>query len=383
MYFELGAKHSEIQKKFETLAVPAAADPKAVETAQEPWRAAWNAVADAGALALYTPKAYGGLGHDVPTTILALEALGYGCADNGLTLSVNGQIWAVQEPLMSFGTEAQKEAYLPKLSSGAWVGAHGMTETQSGSNAAAIATTAERRDGGYVLNGEKLFVGMASVCDVAVVFAKTAPDKGAWGISAFIVEKGDAGFSRGPEQPKMGLRSVPMGELHFKECWIPEDRRLGAEGAGNSLFQSTMEWERSFIFASHVGSMRRQLEDCVRFARDRKVFDKPITEFQSVSNRLADMALRLETSQLMLYKAAALKEAGQSIVRHAAMTKLHISEAFVASSLDAMRIHGGAGYLAGSSSDLDLRDALGGVIYSGTSDVQRQIISRLLDGRKA
>ncbi|MEL6642305.1 MAG: acyl-CoA dehydrogenase family protein [Pseudomonadota bacterium] len=355
----------------------------AIGAGPEGWRDAWNTCADAGVFGLLTPRQYGGRGASVTTTITALEALGYACPNNGFTLSVNGQIWAVQEPILTYGSDAQKETYLTRLSTGALVGAHGMTEVQSGSDAASLATTAERRDGGYVLNGHKVYVGMASVCDLAVVFAKTAPDRGAWGISAFLVEKDDAGFQRGPDQEKMGLTSVPMGELHFKDCWIPEDRLLGREGAGASIFQSTMDWERSFIFASHVGSMARQLEECTAFARDRVVFGKPIAEHQSVSNRLADMAVRLETSRLMLYRAAELKDAGETALQHAAMTKLHISEAFAANSLDAMRIHGGAGYLAGSAPETDLRDALGGVIYSGTSDVQRQIIARMLKGREA
>ena len=349
-----------------------------IDSEPDGWRGAWRSCADAGVFGMIVPRKYGGAATSVTATITALESIGYACPDNGFTLAINGQIWAVQEPIMTYGSEAQKDLYLPKLASGAWVGAHGMTEVQSGSDAAAIATTAERRDGGYVLNGHKTYVGMASVCDVAVVFAKTAPDRGAWGISAFLVEKDDPGFQRGPDQDKLGLTSVPMGQLSFKDCWIPEERLLGREGAGASIFQSTMDWERSFIFASHVGSMARQLEDCTEFARTRKVFDKPIAAHQSVSNRLADMAVRLETSRLMLYRAAELKDAGKVALRHAAMTKLHISEAFAASSLDALRIHGGAGYLAGSAPATDLCDALGGVIYSGTSDVQRQIIARML-----
>lgn len=347
-------------------------------TGSDGWRDAWARCGAAGVFGLITPRRYGGQGTSITATITALEAVGRACSDNGFTLAINGQIWAVQEPILTYGSEAQKETYLRDLSTGALVGAHGMTERDSGSDAASLATTAEKRDGGYVLNGHKLYVGMASVCDVAIVFAKTAPDAGAWGISAFIVEKGDAGFQRGPDQDKMGLKSVPMGELHFNDCWIPEDRLVGREGAGAAIFQSTMDWERSFIFASHVGSMARQLDECTAFARERVVFGKPIAEHQSVSNRLADMAVRLETSRLMLYRAAALKDAGEKAVRHAAMTKLHISEAFAANSLDAVRIHGGAGYLAGSAPETDLRDALGGVIYSGTSDVQRQIIARLL-----
>jgi alkylation response protein AidB-like acyl-CoA dehydrogenase len=170
-----------------------------------------------------------------------------------------------------------------------------------------------------------------------------------------------------------------MGELQFDDCWIPEDRRIGPEGAGASIFQSTMVWERSFIFSSHVGAMQRQLDDCIAFAREREVFGQPVSRFQSVSNRIAEMKLRVVTSRLMLHRVAAMMEDGVGDVTSAALTKLHISEAFLASGLDAVRIHGGAGYLGGAQSELDLRDSLGGVIYSGTSDVQREVIARLLE----
>ncbi|MGI9499515.1 MAG: acyl-CoA dehydrogenase family protein [Geminicoccaceae bacterium] len=159
---------------------------------------------------------------------------------------------------------------------------------------------------------------------------------------------------------------------------MPARALLGREGAGLAIFQSMMEWERSFILASHVGSMHRQLDDCVAFARKRIVFDKPIDSYQSVSHRLANMKLRLETSQLLLYKAAWLKSTGQSCADEAALANLHLSEAFVESSLDAIRIHGGRGYLSETGIERDLRDAVGGIIYSGTSDIQREVISQLL-----
>jgi len=169
-----------------------------------------------------------------------------------------------------------------------------------------------------------------------------------------------------------------MGELVLEDCVISEDALLGREGAGLSIFQSAMEWERSFIFASHVGSMHRQLDECIEFARNRVVFDKSIDNYQSVSNRLANMKLRLETAQLLLYKAAWLKSQGEPCATEAALAKLHLSEAFVESSIDAIRIHGGKGYLSDGGIERDLRDAMGGVIYSGTSDIQRQIIAQLL-----
>ena len=349
-------------------------------TDREDWIGDWRRAASHGALAALVPREFGGLGHDVTSTIAILEGLGQGCADNGLTLALNGQIWAVIEPILAFGTEAQKRRWLPGLADGSLVGAHGMTERGSGSDAFALGTTARRVEGGYVLDGEKIYVGLAPHCDVALVFAATDPGAGRWGLSAFIVAADDAGISRGPAESKMGLRTAPLGKLTLADCFVPDDRILGEPGDGAAIFQHSMEWERSFIFASHVGSMARQLERCVAHAGERKTFGAAIGSYQSVSNRLADMALRLETARLMLYKAAWLKDRGQPSLLEAAMTKLHLSEAFVANSLDAIRIHGGLGYMTEGGVERDLRDAMGGVIYSGTSDIQRQIVSAILMG---
>ncbi|MEM7044294.1 MAG: acyl-CoA dehydrogenase, partial [Pseudomonadota bacterium] len=275
--------------------------------------------------------------------------------------------------------DEQKHRYLPALCDGSIIGAVSMTEHEAGSNAAGIRTTAEPIDGGYLLNGKKAYVGLGPYSDLVLVFASTAPDRGSWGLSAFLIDAGTEGFTRLSPQQKMGLRSTPMGELVFENCVVNEDARLGREGAGLAIFQHIMEWERSFILASHVGSMHRQLDECVAFARNRVVFDKSIDRFQSVSNRLANMKLRLETAQLLLYKAAWLKSNGRSCAAEAALANLHLSESFVESSLDAIRIHGGKGYLSETGVERDLRDAIGGVIYSGTSDIQRQIIAELLD----
>ncbi|MBX2855170.1 MAG: acyl-CoA dehydrogenase family protein [Rhodobacteraceae bacterium] len=342
------------------------------------WREDWRKCAEIGILALCVPKQYGGQGLDPVTTIIALEALGYGCPDNGLTLALNGQIWAVQAPILEFGSDAQKERYLPGLCDGSLLGAHGATERESGSNIAGLKSTAERKGDGFVLNGVKTYVGLAPACDMAIIFASTDPSKGPWGVSAFLVDAQTPGFERPPPQQKMGLRTVPMGEIVLNDCWVPASAQLGRAGAGSAIFQHAMEWERSFIFASHVGSMNRQLDECVNYANERMVFGQPIDNFQSVSNRLADMRLRLDSAQLLLYRAAWLKAQGKPSALEAALAKLHLSEAFVASSLDAIRIHGGRGYLSETGVERDLRDAVGGVIYSGTSDIQRQVIAKLL-----
>lgn len=342
------------------------------------WRDDWKAAADYGVFSALVEEAYGGHGAGIIDTILMLEALGEGCADNGLTLGFNGQLWAVMEPIIAFGSEAQKAKYLPGFCNGSLVGAHAMTETASGSDAFSLATTAEETDDGYLLNGEKVYVGLGPICDIALVFATVNPELGRWGLSAFIVEATDDGFYHGKAEDKLGLRASPLGSVRMENCLIPKNRMLGDEGTGAAIFNHSMEWERSFIFASHVGRMARQLELCADYAHERKVFGKSIEDNQSVSNRLAEMRLRLETSRLLLYKTAWMKSQNLPCASEAAMAKLHISESFAASSMDAIRIHGGLGYMEESGVPRDLRDAVGGVIYSGTSDIQRQIIASLL-----
>jgi hypothetical protein len=341
-------------------------------------RELWKKCAEFGIQGLPFPEVYGGADADILTTMLTMEGLGYACRDNGLVFGINAQMWSVQMPIFTFGTQAQKERYLPALCRGELIGAHGMTEPDTGSDAYHLRTRAERRDGGYLLNGSKMFVTNAPVADLAVVFATVDSSKGMWGITGFIVEKGTPGFFISRDIEKMGLRTSPMGELVLQDCYIPEENRLGPEGAGSRIFNHSMEWERSCILASHLGAMEHQLETCIQYARDRVQYNQPIGKFQSVANRIVDMKVRLETARLLLYKVAWLKKSGQSAVMEAAMAKLYLSECFVQSGLDAVRTLGGYGYMTEFEVERDLRDAIGGIIYSGTSDIQRNIIARLL-----
>lgn len=341
-------------------------------------RANWQACADFGILGLSVPSEYGGASLDLLTSMLAMEGLGYGCRDNGLTFGLNAQLWTVQLPIARFGTPAQKRRFLPGLCNGERIGAHAITEAAAGSDVFSLTTRAEKRDGGYVLNGTKRLVTLAPVADLALVFATLDPAKGKWGITAFIAERGSAGFHSSPSRDKMGLRTVPLGELTFENCFVPEDNRIGPEGAGASISTHSLEVERCCILASQLGAMERQLETAICFARERRQFGQPIGKFQSVANRLADMRLRLETSRLLLYKVAWLKSQDKPALLETAMLKLHLSESFVESGLDAIRVHGGTGYLTDSEVERDLRDAIGGTLYAGTSDIQRVIIARAL-----
>ena len=341
-------------------------------------KALWKKCAEFGLLGISIPEKYGGCRSDTMTALLAMEGLGYGCRDNGLCFGINAHVWTAQLPIYLFGSEEQKRRYLPKMCSGEIIGADAFTEPEAGSDVFSMSTRAEKTDGGYLLNGTKRFISFAPIADVFMVFATVDPSIGKWGISAFLVEKETPGLRVTSEWEKMGLRSVPMSDIILDNCKLSEENLLGKEGGGVGISQSSLEWERCFILASQLGAMERQLEESVAYARGRKQFNRPIGKFQSISNRIADMKLRLETARLLLYKVAWLKDQDRSAMMEAALLKLHLSESFIESSLDAIRIHGGYGYMTEYEIERDLRDAVGGVIYGGTSDIQRNIISKLL-----
>ena len=287
-----------------------------------------------------------------------MEALGYGCHDNGLIFSLNAQMWSLELPLVKFGTPAQQQAYLPGLMSGDLIGVHAMTEPDSGSDAFGMRTRVERQGDDYVLNGTKLYITNAPVSDVVLVFAADPGKPRLAGISAFLVEKGTPGFTVTRSLEKMGLRTSPMGEVVLDGCVVPAANRAGPEGAGMAIFNSSMTWERSCILASALGVMQRQLEACVEYARVRKQFGQPIGKFQAVAGKMADMYLRLEAARLLVYQAAWLGQQGKPALAEAAAAKLFTSEAWVASSLDAIQVHGAYGYMKESGIERDLRDAV-------------------------
>ena len=339
---------------------------------------AWQACARFGIQGLPVPADLGGGGSDILTTVLVMEALGYGCQDNGLIFSLNAQMWSLELPLVKFGTAAQQHAYLPGLVSGDLIGVHAMTEPDSGSDAFSMRTRAERVGDHYLLNGTKQYITNAPVADVVLVFAAHPDRPRQAGISAFLVDKRTPGFTVSRSLEKMGLRTSPMGEVVLADCLVPAGQRLGAEGAGVTIFNSSMEWERSCILASALGAMQRQLDTCVGYARERKQFGQAIGKFQSVSSKVADMYLRLEAARLLVYRAAWLAQQGKHAVAEVAAAKLFTSEAWVQSSLDAIQIHGAYGYMKEAGIERDLRDAVASTIYSGTSEIQRVIMSRML-----
>jgi alkylation response protein AidB-like acyl-CoA dehydrogenase len=228
-------------------------------------RELWRKCADFGVLGLSVPTEYGGATeHDILAGILAMEGLGYGCRDNGLTFGLNAQLWTVQLPIVRFGTDDQKRRFLPDLCSGERIGAHAITEADAGSDVFSLSTRATPCAGGYRLDGTKRLVTLAPVADIVLVFATLAPERGRWGITAFLVERDTPGFESSPCREKMGLRTVPIGELTFRDCFVPETNRLGPEGAGASISTHSLEIERCCILASQLGAMERQLDVAVR-----------------------------------------------------------------------------------------------------------------------
>jgi len=341
-------------------------------------RAEWKKCAEFGLLGLPVPADFGGQGQDLVTTTIAMEALGWGCRDNGLVFSLNAQMWAVQMPLAHYGSDAQKREWLPKLVSGEAIGAHAITEPGAGSDVFSLSSRAERKAGGYVLNGQKTFATNAPVADVALVFANLQREGQSPVLTAFLVPRGAKGVTFGRPIPKMGLRSSPMGEVILEDCHVPESARLGPEGAGMRIFNSAMEWERACIFAGHLGAMERLLDDCIAYAKKRRQFGQPIAKFESVADRIADMKVAIEAGRYLLYKVGWLQGQGKNAVLEAAMAKLFVSEMHNKAALDALQLYGGYGYMKEYPIEREVRDALSGTLYSGTSEMQRKIIARCL-----
>jgi alkylation response protein AidB-like acyl-CoA dehydrogenase len=338
----------------------------------------WKACAEFGALGWPIPAEYGGGGLDPLSAIMAYEALGYGCADNGLVFSINNHVFACAVYIADHGTPEQKERWLPPLCAGSMVGAHALSEPETGSDMLSLRMSAVRAGEDYVLTGTKMFISNGPRADLFVVFARTdsaaAPQRA---LSAFVVPADIPGLTA-RTIAKAGLRGAPMGEIIFDGCVVPAANRLGAEGAGYRLFTSTMEWERGFMFASGVGVLARLLDRAVEHATRRRQFGRPIGAFQAVSHRVADIRVRLELARLLLYKVGWLRSRGRLALHEASMLKLYVSESLTATALEVMQIHGARGYTEEPGVERELRDVLAGTIYGGTSEIQRSIIAGLL-----
>jgi hypothetical protein len=258
------------------------------------------------------------------------------------------------------------------------IGANGASEPGAGSDVFSMRARAERHGDCYVLNGTKTFVSNAPVANLFVVYATLDPRLGPMGITAFLVERDTPGLTVTRGLEKMGLRTSPMAEITLDRCTIPAANRLGREGRGVAVFESSMEWERGCILANYLGLMRRQLENCIEYVRTRRQFGQPIGKFQSVANRVVNMKVRLDTSRPLVYRIGWLKARKKPAMLESAVAKLYVSESLVDSCLDALQIYGGYGYMVQQGIERELRDALGSTLYSGTSEIQRNVIAKCL-----
>jgi hypothetical protein len=339
----------------------------------------WRKCASIGIQGLPVPEEYGGSGFDPLSTAIALEALGYGCRDGGLVFSLCAHLLACVVPVWLHGTDAQKRRYLPGLIDGTLIGMHSITESGSGSDSFAMRTCAAQTEKGWRINGSKTFVSNGPVGDLAIVFAMTDAKKGFHGgVTAFLVEKGTPGFSASGKFEKMGLRTAPLGELIFEDMDVSNDSVLGRIGGGSTLFATVMDWERILLVASHVGAMARLLETSISYARTRAQFGQTIGKFQAVAHKIADMKVQLEAAQLLTYRSAWRLGNLRNASLDASITKLFVSESLVKAGLDTVQIHGGYGFMVEYEVERALRDAVGSTIYSGTSEMQRNIIARWL-----
>jgi alkylation response protein AidB-like acyl-CoA dehydrogenase len=346
-----------------------------VSLSQSWTRAQWRLCGEMGLPGLNLPEIVGGKGYDALTTARAIEAFGYACENMGLVFSVAAHLFACATPIAEYGSETLKANVLPGLSSGKLIGANAITERDAGSDVFALQARAIRDGDSYILKGEKSYVSNGPMADVFVVYAVTNPAHGYLGISAFVLEKETPGLIIGKPFQKMGLTSTPACEIFFEACRVPADHRLGEEGQGARIFQHSMQWERSCLFASYIGQMQRQLERSLAYARERRQFGKPLGRHQAVAHRLADMKLRLEAARLLLYRACWLLDQGKDANMEISLAKLAISEAAVQGGLDAIHIHGSQGIASEYGIEQMLRDAIPGTLFSGTAEMQRDIIA--------
>ncbi len=341
-------------------------------------REQWQFCAEQGLTGLCVPTHYGGRDCNALTTAHLLEAFGRGCEDMGLVFSVAAHLLACVRPLVEYGSEDLKETWLPGCCAGQFIAGNAITEKDAGSDVFALKTRAVWDGDAYILTGTKSYVSNGPIADFLLVYAATNPTHGYLGLSAFVVKRDTPGLSIGETCDKMGLTSAPACQVHLRDCRVPLTCRLGSEGQGAQIFTRSMQWERSCLFAAYVGMLERQLEQSVAYARERRQFGKPIGKQQAIAHRLADMKLRLESARLLLYRACWLLDQGKATTQDISLAKLAVSEAALQGGLDAIQIHGALGFEKSYGIERMLRDAIPGSIFSGTSEIHRNIIANEL-----
>lgn len=379
MEFELSEEHRLVQATVREWAtkrlLPLAAEMD--RTGRYP-RELIHELGEMGLMGVFIPEAYGGGGMDTISYCIAIEEVARAEAALSAVVSVNNSL--VCYPLFAFGTEPQKRTYLSELARGRKVGCYCLTEPTAGSDAASLQTSARDAGDHWILNGTKIFVTNGVEADVLIIYARTDEAPGSSGISAFIAERGDPGLSVGKVEHKLGIRASSTCEIVLEECRLPKDRLVGERGKGFRIALATLDGGRIGIASQALGIARAALEDAIAYAKERRQFGRPITEFQATQWKIADMATRIQAGRLLTYRAAWTRDQGRRHSREAAMAKLFASETAMWAATQAVQIFGGYGYIQDYPVERHFRDAKITEIYEGTSEIQRLVIARHLLG---
>lgn len=340
-------------------------------------------LAEQGFMGMLIPREFGGAGLNNFCLTLSQIEINRVCASTGVTMSVHNSLFS--SPLICFGTEGQKKRFLPAIASADLIGAYSLSEPVSGSDSAALITTAQRRNGSYMLNGTKVFVTNGAIAGLFIVFARTDPDKSlkAKGISAFIVERGMKGFSIGKPEKKMGIRGSSTVQLFFEDCQVPVENRLGEENEGFKIAMNTLDGGRIGISAQAIGIAKACLEESMKYARQREQFGRPIAEYEAIQWKISNMATDIDAATLLALRAARLRDEAKEHTKEAAMAKLFAATMVNNHAKEAVQIHGGVGYIRDFPVERYFRDAKITEIYEGTNEIQRLVIARKLMGVKS
>jgi butyryl-CoA dehydrogenase len=336
-------------------------------------------MSELGLMGLPYPEEYGGGGGDYLSYAIAVEEVARACGSTALIYAAHVSLGCA--PIYEFGSEEQKRKWLPRLCSGRGLAAFGLTEPEAGSDAGSTRTTAVLDGDAFVLNGSKMWITSGAIADVVTCTAKTDPEAGTRGVSCFLVEKGTAGFIPGKNEPKMGLKGSVTSALSFENCRVPASNLLGGEGDGFRQMLVTLDGGRISIGAMALGLAQAALDEATCYAKERVQFGRPIAKFQAIQWMIADMATEIDAARLMVYRAAAMKDAGVRFTKEAAMAKLYASEAAERAAFKAVQIHGGYGYSREYPVERIYRDQRLCTIGEGTSEIQRLVIARNILGK--
>ncbi|CAH0244095.1 Acyl-CoA dehydrogenase [Peribacillus sp. Bi96] len=377
MQFKLTEEHEMIRKMVRDFAQNEVAPTAAERDEEERFdREIFDKMAELGLTGIPWPEEYGGIGSDYLAYCIAIEELSRVCASTGVTLSAHTSLagW----PIYKFGSEEQKQKYLRPMAQGEKIGAYGLTEPSSGSDAGGMRTTAKLVGDEYIISGSKIFITNGGIADTYVVFALTDPESKQKGTSAFIIEKDFPGFSVGKKEKKLGIRSSPTTEIIFDECRVPKENLLGKEGEGFKIAMMTLDGGRNGIAAQAVGIAQGALDAAVGYAKERVQFGKPISAQQGIGFKLADMATGVEASRLLTYQAAWLESVGLPYGKESAMSKLFAGDTAMKVTTEAVQVFGGYGYTKDYPVERYMRDAKITQIYEGTQEIQKLVISRMI-----